>query len=71
MRHCGIDVHSTTSDLCELSSAGKVLRRAHFASTQCGFRKHFEDVPAMRVVRCTAGVACDVESEAWTLLRWP
>lgn len=55
MRHCGIDVHSTTSDLCELSSAGKVIRRAHFPSTQYGFRKHFEGVTPMRVVMESGG----------------
>lgn len=55
MRHCGIDVHSRTSDLCELSSGGKVLRRAHFSSTQYGFRKQFEGVAAMRVVMESGG----------------
>ena len=55
MRHCGIDVHSTTSDLCELSSTGKVLRRERFPSTQSGFRKHFEGVAKRRVVMESGG----------------
>ena len=55
MRHCGIDVHSTTSDLCLLSSAGKVLQRERFQSTQSGFRKHFEGVAKMRVVMESGG----------------
>lgn len=55
MRHCGIDVHSATSDLCELSAAGKVVRRERFSSTQYGFRKHFEGVGRMRVVMESGG----------------
>ncbi len=55
MRHCGIDVHLKTSDLCVLSSAGKVLGRERFASTQAGFRKQFEGVARMRVVMESGG----------------
>lgn len=55
MRHCGIDVHCKTSDLCLLSSGGKVLQREHFASTQSGFRKQFEGVARMRVVMESGG----------------
>ena len=55
MRHCGIDVHLKTSDLCLLSPAGKVLERERFASTQAGFRKQFEGVARMRVVMESGG----------------
>jgi len=55
MRHCGIDVHLKTSDLCVVSSAGRVVRRERFSSTQSGFRKQFEDVPRMRVVMESGG----------------
>ena len=55
MRHCGIDVHLKTSDLCLLSSTGKVLGRERFASTQAGFRKQFEGVARMRVVMESGG----------------
>ena len=55
MRHCGVDVHLKTSDLCLLSSAGKVLGRERFASTQAGFRKQFEGVARMRVVMESGG----------------
>lgn len=50
MRHCGIDVHAKTSELCEVSGQGKVVRRESFCSTQAGYRRRFEGITRMRVV---------------------
>ena len=50
MRHCGIDVHARVSELCELSTAGKVIRRERMATTQAGFRRRFERAPKTRIV---------------------
>ena len=55
MRHCGIDVHKATSDLCELSSSGKVVRRDRFSSSEASFRRRFEGVARMRVVMESGG----------------
>jgi len=55
VRHCGIDVHQKTSELCEVSSKGRVLRRASFSSTRQGFQKHFGDCAPMRVVMESGG----------------
>ena len=50
MRHCGIDVHARTSELCEVSASGKVIRRWRMASTEAGFRRRFEGAGRTRVV---------------------
>jgi transposase len=50
VRHCGIDVHAKTSELCEVSASGKVVRRERMATTQAGFRRRFEAVPRARIV---------------------
>ena len=50
MRHCGIDIHARTSELCEISRQGKVIRQERFSTTQAGYRRHFEGVARMRVV---------------------
>jgi transposase len=50
VRHCGIDVHARTSELCEVSSNGKVVRRERLATSQAGLRRRFEGVARMRVV---------------------
>jgi transposase len=50
VRHCGIDVHARTSELCEVSGSGKVVRRERLATTQTGFRRRFEGVARTRVV---------------------
>jgi transposase len=55
VRHCGIDVHLKASELCELSSRGKVVRRERFSSTREGFRKQFGGSPRMRIVMESGG----------------
>ena len=50
MRHCGIDVHAKTSELCEVSGQGKVVQRESFATSQAGYRRRFEGIARMRVV---------------------
>ena len=55
MRHCGIDVHAKTSELCELSEKGRVLRRRSFSTTQAGYRRLFGGTARMRVVMESGG----------------
>lgn len=50
MRHCGIDVHAKTSELCEVSGQGKVMRRESFRSTPAAYRRRFEGIARARVV---------------------
>jgi len=50
VRHCGIDIHARTSELCEVSRQGKVIRQERFSTTQAGYRRRFEGVARMRVV---------------------
>jgi transposase len=50
VRHCGIDVHAKTSELCEVSANGKVVRRERMATTQAGLRRRFESAPKTRIV---------------------
>jgi hypothetical protein len=38
MKHLGIDVHLKSTEICELSEKGKVLRRDRVATTQGGYR---------------------------------
>ena len=55
MRHCGIDVHARTSELCEVSARGKVIRRERMATTQAGFRRRFEGSAKTRLVMECSG----------------
>lgn len=50
MKHCGIDVHARTSELCEVSGSGKVVRREGMATTAAAFRRRFEGAPRARVL---------------------
>jgi transposase len=50
VRHCGIDVHAKTSELCEVCGNGKVVRRERFSTTRAQLRRRFEGVARMRVV---------------------
>lgn len=50
MRHLGIDVHAKTSELCEISAQGKVIRREGFATNREGYRRRFESTPRCRIV---------------------
>lgn len=50
MRHLGIDVHAKTSELCEVSASGKVVRRERMATTRAGLRRRFEGAARSRVV---------------------
>jgi transposase len=50
VKHCGIDVHAKTSELCEVSASGRVVRRERLATTEAGLRRRFEGAPRTRVL---------------------
>jgi transposase len=50
VRHCGIDVHARTSELCEVSAGGKVIRRERLATTRAGLGRRFESCPGTRIL---------------------
>src|ERR1700680_3916104 len=55
MRHFGIDVHARKSELCEVSTQGKVMGREQIATTQAGFKRFFKSIPKTRVVMECSG----------------
>ena len=50
MKHLGIDVHLKSTEICELSENGKVLRRDRVATTQGGYRAYFGRRKRRRIV---------------------
>jgi hypothetical protein len=74
VRHCGIDVHARTSELCEVSASGKVVRRERMATNRAGLRRHFEGVARTRiVVECggsTPWVVRLLEEREWEVREW-
>jgi hypothetical protein len=54
MKHLGIDVHLKSTEVCELSEKGRVLKRARIATTEAGLRAFFGSRKRCRIVmECT------------------